>query len=150
MKLPETIIHSTFISRTLLSAKEDERSVYLIKLSLPDTQYRFEPGDIVFVYPENKTEFVTRALSIIQVQPNVKIEDTDGQSYSIEEALSKHYELRLKSSILEQFPEEKRDGKGGEGRRKPNVRQRRAAVKCRTGDERAKRRRHRLGKRPEQ
>ncbi len=109
MKLPENIIHSTFISRTLLSANEDERSVYLIKLSLPDAKYRFIPGDIVFVYPENAPELVTRVLSFLQVQANANVEDADGQSYSLEEVLSKHYELRLKSSVLEQFSEEKRD-----------------------------------------
>lgn len=109
MKLPENIIHSTFISRILLSANEDERSVYLIKLSLPDTQYHFEPGDIVFVYPENNPESVARILSLLQIQADIKIEDTDGQAYSLEEGLLKHYELRLKSSVLEQFPEEKRD-----------------------------------------
>lgn len=110
MKLPEIIIHSTFISRTLLSANEDERSVYLIKLSLPeDAQYHFEPGDIVFVYPENNPDLVTRTLSLLQIQADANIEDVDGQNYSLEEALSKHYELRLKSSVLEQFPEEKHD-----------------------------------------
>ena len=72
MKLPETIIQSTFISRTLLSANEDERSVYLIKLSLPDTQYHFEPGDIVFIYPENKPELVTHALSLLQIKSDTK------------------------------------------------------------------------------
>ena len=108
MKLPENAIQTTFISRTLLSANEDERSVYLIRLSLPDAQHRFEPGDIVFVYPENNPQWITRVLAILQIQSETRIEDAEGQSCSIEEVLSKQYELRLKPSILEQFPEEKR------------------------------------------
>lgn len=107
MKLPENTIHSTFINRTLLSANEDERSVYLIKLSLPNTHCPFAPGDSAFIYPENEPKSVARILSILQVQPNTVIEDGDQQTYSIEEALTKHYELRLKSSILAQFSEEK-------------------------------------------
>ena len=99
MKLPENVIQSTFISRTLLSANEDERSVYLIKLSLPSTQHRFEPGDIVFVYPENNPELVARTLSVLQLQADIRIESIEEQTYSIEEALSKHYELRIKKRL---------------------------------------------------
>ena len=52
MKLPENTLPSTLIKRDLLSRNEDEKSVYLLRFTLPDPQCKFEPGDIVFICPE--------------------------------------------------------------------------------------------------
>lgn len=106
MKLPLNTMYSTLLDRILLSTNEDERSVYLIKLSLLEPNCHFEPGDIVFICPENNPKFVKRILSILQIPSNIIIKDVNGYTYSIEEALLKHYELQFKTSILEQFPKE--------------------------------------------
>lgn len=106
MKLPENTMHSTLIRRDLLSRNEDEKSVYLLRLSLPNPQCQFEPGDIVFICPENNPQWVSRILAILQAKPSKIVINEDGESMPLGEALKSQYELRLRPSVLSQFTEE--------------------------------------------
>ncbi len=106
MKLPENTIISTLIHRELLSHNEDEKSVYLLKLSLSNEQCNFQPGDVVFICPENNPKKVARALAILQAKANVIIETEEGEKITLQEALTSQYELRLRPSILSNFSEE--------------------------------------------
>lgn len=106
MKLPENTMHSTLIRRDLLSRNEDEKSVYLLRLSLPDTQCKFEPGDIVFICPENNPQWIARTLAILQADPSKVVVNEEGERVSLGDALKTEYELRLRPSVLAQFTEE--------------------------------------------
>ena len=106
MKLPKNTMHSTLIRRDLLSRNKDEKSVYLLRLSLPDPQCKFEPGDIVFICPENNPQLIARALAILQADSSKFVINEEGEQISLEEALKSEYELRLRPSILAQFNEE--------------------------------------------
>ena len=68
-------MYSTLIRRDLLSRNEDEKSVYLLLLSLPDTQCKVEPGDIVFICPENNPQWVSRFLAILQAKSSKIVVD---------------------------------------------------------------------------
>ena len=104
MKLPDNIITSTVLSRELLSKNEDDKNVYLIRLSLPQDTF-FEPGDVVFVCPKNNPKLITRLLTIVQAQASDTVTNEEGESFSLQEALESQYELRIKTSLLETLPE---------------------------------------------
>ena len=106
MKLPENTMHSTLIRRDLLSRNEDEKSVYLLRFTLPDPQCKFEPGDIVFICPENNPQLIARTLAILQADATKIVLNEEGESITLEEALKSEYELRLRPSVLEQFSAE--------------------------------------------
>lgn len=106
MKLPENTMHSTLIRRDLLSHNEDEKSVYLLRLSLPDPRCKFEPGDIVFICPENNPQWIARSLAILQAKPSTMVTNEEGEKITLETALKAQYELRLRPSILAQFNED--------------------------------------------
>ena len=99
-------MHSTLIKRDLLSRNEDEKSVYLLRLSLPDPQCKFEPGDIVFICPENSPSWIARTLAILQADASKIVVNEEGERTSLEEALKSEYELRLRPSVLSRFSEE--------------------------------------------
>lgn len=104
MKVPENTIISTVLHRELLSRNEDEKSVYLLRLSWPN-EMPFSPGDIVFICPKNNPKLVTRMLSILQCAPEASIQLEEGGTISLEEALTTQYELRLRPSVLETMPD---------------------------------------------
>ena len=106
MKLPENVITSILIRRELLSHNEDEKSVYLLRFALPDASASFEPGDVVFICPENNPQLVARVLAILQADKNAAVINDEGVKMPLEEALKSEYELRLRPSVLAQFPEE--------------------------------------------
>ena len=106
MKLPENTMDSILIRRDLLSRNEDERSVYLLRLSLPDTQCKFEPGDVVYICPENNSQWIARCLAILQANPSKMVLNEEGKSVALGNALKTEYELRLRPSVLAQFNEE--------------------------------------------
>ncbi len=103
MKLPENVMLSTLMHRELLSGNEDEKSVYLVRLSIPDETCLFEPGDVVFICPENNPKLVSRALAILQANAEAKVLNEEGVPISLGEALKSQYELRLRSSVLASF-----------------------------------------------
>ena len=103
MKLPENVILSTFLQRKLLSANEDERSVYLLRLSIENKKCSFEPGDVVFICPENSPKLIARALAILQAKAEAHVVNDDGVEMTLGEALKSQYELRLRSSVLDSF-----------------------------------------------
>lgn len=106
MKLPENTIVSKLIHRELLSNNEDEKSVYLLRLSLPHEECHFEPGDVVFICPENNPKRIARALAILQANADALIETEEGEKITLKEALHSQYELRLRASVLSNFSEE--------------------------------------------
>lgn len=103
MKLPENVILSTLLQRKLLSGNEDERSVYLLRLSIENEKCSFEPGDVVFICPENNPKLITRTLAILQAKKEAYVVNDEGLSMTLGEALKSQYELRLRSSVLASF-----------------------------------------------
>ncbi|MDR0755331.1 MAG: hypothetical protein LBE99_00210 [Puniceicoccales bacterium] len=109
MKFPDNVMRSVLLKRQLLSGVEDERSVYLVTLSVPNENCIFEPGDVVFIYPQNNAIFVEKLLALMQLPGEEPIVDADTkQILTLYEALSSHFELLLKPSIFATLPS--RDG----------------------------------------
>jgi sulfite reductase (NADPH) flavoprotein alpha-component len=105
MKFPDNVMHSVLLKRQLLSGVEDERSVYLVVLSIPNENCTFEPGDIVFIYPQNNAIFVEKLLTLMQLSGEEPIVDADAkQTLTLHEALSSHFELLLKPSVFATLP----------------------------------------------
>lgn len=109
MKLPEKVMSSTLLKRTLLSGNEDEKSVYLLRLSIPDMDCSFEPGDVVFICPENSPKLVSRALAILQADFKDPVTTEEGVTLPLGEALKSQYELRLRPSVWASFENQEDD-----------------------------------------
>ncbi len=94
---------SVLLKRQLLSRTENEKSVYLIELSIPDTNCKFEPGDIAFIYPQNNALFIEDILSRMSLSGNECVLDAN---VPLRTALRSHLELLIRPNILSTLPEE--------------------------------------------
>ncbi|MBD8004526.1 assimilatory sulfite reductase (NADPH) flavoprotein subunit [Bacillus norwichensis] len=84
-----------------LNGRGSNKETRHLELSLEGSNFQFEPGDSIGIYPENEEELVHLIIKELQLDPNESVPiNNQGEVRSLLEALKNHYEITVLSKPL--------------------------------------------------
>ncbi|HBZ08306.1 MAG TPA: assimilatory sulfite reductase (NADPH) flavoprotein subunit [Bacillus bacterium] len=84
-----------------LNGRGSNKETRHLELSLEGSNFQFEPGDSIGIYPENDEELVHLIIKELQLDPNESVPiNNQGEVRSLLEALKNHYEITVLSKPL--------------------------------------------------
>ena len=87
-----------------LNGRGSDRETRHLELSLEGSGIVYEPGDAVGIVPHNDPELVKELIEELGWKPSEQVTTKDGVTLSVEEALTKEYEITtLSKTLLEKF-----------------------------------------------
>ncbi|MCM3633772.1 assimilatory sulfite reductase (NADPH) flavoprotein subunit [Paenibacillus camelliae] len=87
-----------------LNGRGSDRETRHLELSLEGSGIIYEPGDAVGIVPHNDPELVKELIEELGWKPSEQVTTKDGVTLSVEEALTKEYEITtLSKTLLEKF-----------------------------------------------
>ncbi|RWR12538.1 assimilatory sulfite reductase (NADPH) flavoprotein subunit [Siminovitchia fortis] len=84
-----------------LNGRGSNKETRHLELSLEGSNFKFEPGDSIGIYPENDEELVNSIIEELQLDPSESVPiNNQGEVRSLVEALKNHYEITVLSKQL--------------------------------------------------
>jgi glutamate synthase (NADPH/NADH) large chain len=86
--------------KQVLTSSDSSKEVVHYEIDLAGSEYSYEAGDVLQVYPTNAPELVEDILKAVQASGEEEITSSDGAVKSLREALLRDYEIKTPSKAL--------------------------------------------------
>ncbi|MFA9460929.1 assimilatory sulfite reductase (NADPH) flavoprotein subunit [Thiohalorhabdus methylotrophus] len=86
---------ATVLENQALTGRGSNKGTRHLELSLEGSDLTYEPGDSLGVFPVNRREAVTELLESLGLEAGEPVPTPKGEEVALEEALRRHYEIRL-------------------------------------------------------
>jgi sulfite reductase (NADPH) flavoprotein alpha-component len=86
---------ATVLASHRLTGRGSNKETWHVELSLEGSGLSYQAGDSLGVFPVNRTEAVAELLAALDLEGTAPVPIPDGSEAPLEEALRRHYEIRL-------------------------------------------------------
>ncbi len=95
--------HATLLSGQRLNHEGSQKETRQIILSVDGTELRYQAGDALGIWPQNKPQCVNAVLNALQIDPQQPVTVSAGQTVSFQEALTGYLDLSVVSRELAEY-----------------------------------------------